>query len=95
MADLVMEVKTISARRSGDDVVVEIAGEQANSRDVVFTDSKQDSNSADVYVRVRPSGGFGTEMTGLFTAQAILAAGGSVNTVRVHGRNGVKSTRVS
>ncbi|MCA1597045.1 MAG: hypothetical protein LC772_11565 [Chloroflexi bacterium] len=95
MADLVMEVKTVSARRSGEDVVVEIAGEQANSRDAVFTDSKQDHDSADVYVRVKPSGGFGTEMTGPFTAQAIVSGAGSVKTVRVHGRNGVKSTRVS
>lgn len=95
MADLVMEVKTVSARRSGDEVVVEIAGEQANSRDTVFTDSKQDRDTADVYVRVKPSSGFGTEMTGPFNAQATISAAGLVSTVRVHGRNGVKSVRVS
>jgi hypothetical protein len=95
MADLVMDVKSAKAHRQGGSVVVEIAGESANSRDQVYTDTTTNKDAADVYVRVRPADGFGTQMTGSYSVKASIDDGAAVKLVRVHGRNGVKEVKVA
>ena len=95
MADLVMTVKSASARREGARVVVNISGESANSRDEVFAETSNGGNTADIHVRVRPAGGFGTEITGPFSLSAAIDNAEDLKKVRVHGRNGVKEVTVN
>ena len=94
MANLVMEVRSVSAHRQGDSVVVEVSGESANSRDEVYLDAAVAGDRADVYARVRPDEGFGIQMTGPFSARTSINGASRVTSVRVHARNGVKTVPV-
>lgn len=94
MADLVMTVDSATARHEGDRVVVQISGEQANSRDSIYTDSSKHGDTADVYVRVRTASGMGTQITGPFSITASIDGAADVKTVKVHARNGAKSVPV-
>jgi len=94
MADLVLQVNSASAERSGNRVVVKVECETANSRDRVFADATANGDSADVYVRAESPGGFGTMMTGPFSVEARVDGAPDVKTVRIHSRNGVKTIRV-
>ena len=94
MADLVMDLSAVDARRDGSRILVDASGELANSRDEAYVEVTQHSDSADVFVRVRSAGGFGTQMTGRFSAQAVLSSALGVRTVRVHARSGVTTVQV-
>jgi hypothetical protein len=94
MADLVMDVSAVDARRDGSRILVDASGEVANSRDEAYTEVTQHGDSADVFLRVRSAGGFGTQMTGRFSAQAVVSNALGIKTVRVHARSGVRTVRV-
>ena len=94
MADLVMKVRHASAHRSGSQIVVQASGEAMNSRDDVFAETSTSGAAADVYVRTRPAGGFGTEMTGPFSVTVAISNATGIKTVKVHAKNGTKTIEV-